>query len=454
MKTILITISRGGTARNILQSKVFGSLRRSGARLVILTPAAKDQRFLNEFSGDNVFFEDLPEGVWTWMDKILVGWHKGLVYNDSTGMRDLYGIYNPKEGSYLKYLFKKFFFFPLSKLNFLKRLARKLDAHLVKDSMYSEIFEKYKPDLVFSTSIMEDADVPVLKQAKQRGIRTVGMAKTWDNISKMSFRVKTDKLIVWGDYSKNEAKIFQDYGDDEIAVCGIPQFDFYADEYFFTGREEFFKENGLDPNKKLIVFASEGKVSKYDGEVAEIIAGYIKENKIVVPAELFIRPHFMYKGDEEKFKFLAGSGAVIDKGYRHSEAFRDRWDYSKEQIKKFTNLMRYADVVITSASTISLDAAAFDRPVINIAFDGRHKVSYAESIAHWYRSEYYKNVVETGGVWMADGEEELLNAINSCLANPNLLASGREKMRDFFCYKIDGKSGLRIADEVLRFLEE
>ncbi len=56
MKTIFITISRGGTARNILKSDVYKILKALGNRIVILTPAYQDERFLKEFGAPNVFF--------------------------------------------------------------------------------------------------------------------------------------------------------------------------------------------------------------------------------------------------------------------------------------------------------------------------------------------------------------------------------------------------------------
>lgn len=449
MKTIFITMSRGGTARNILQTDVYRVLKESGARLVILTPAASDERFINEFKGENIFFENLIEPQWTWIDKFLIGWHKGLIYNNSTKMRDRYGIYDAKEGGRLKYFFKKLFFYPLSKLQFLKEFFRWLDALLIKDKYYHQVFDKYSPDLVFATSIMEDVDVFVLKHAKRRGIKTIGMAKTWDNISKMSFRVKTDKLIVWSEYSKDEAIKFQNYKDSEIIICGIPQFDFYKKSDYAMARKEFCDLTGIPENKKIILFCSEGKVSKYDGEVAEIIADYVGDEKIK-NSVLFIRPHFMYKDDEKKFVSSADKNNIfIDSGYNASQCFRDRWDYSKEQIKRFANIMRYADAVITSASTISLDAAAYDKPIINIVFDGKHRVPFAQSIARWYLTEYAKKTLQTGGIWLADNPAELLNAINACLENPNLLSAGREKLRNYFCYKIDGGSGARIAKTVL-----
>lgn len=454
MKTILMTMSRGGTARNILQTDVYNALKESGARLIILTPAWTDERFINEFRAENVIFENLAEPKWGFWDNFLVGWHKALVYNNSTKMRDLYGIYDPEEGNYLKYIIKKIIFWPLSRLKFLRNIFRWLDKIFVRDTYYGELFDKYQPDLVFSTSLLEDADTYVLKQARERRIKTVGMVKTWDNMSKMCFRVKTDKLIVWSEYSKDEAIKFQNYKENEIVICGIPQFDFYKKSDYEMTRKEFCGSVGIPEDKKIILFCSEGKVTKYDGEVAEIIADYMAGGQIK-NCVLFIRPHFMYKDDEKKFSSLAGKKDIfLDSGYDYSRCFRDRWDYSKEQIKRFTNIMRYADVVVTSASTISLDAAAFNRPIINIVFDGKHQVPFAESVAHWYLTEYSQEVIKSGGVWLTDNKDELLNAINSYLDNQNLLSDGRECLRNYFCHKIDGLSGKRIGEAIIAYANQ
>jgi len=279
MHTIFITISRGGTARNILKSDVYKILKESGNRIVILTPAYQDERFLKEFDYPNVFFENLIEPEWTFLDRIMVGLHKTLIYNRNIELWDKYG-YMEKTNIW-RYRIKKAIFFPLSRIKFLRRAIRWADKMLIKDRYYKELFDKYRPDLVFSTSVMEDADVFVLKQARSRKIFTIGMAKSWDNTSKMSFRVKTDKLIVWSQYVKNESLEFQGYKEKDIIVCGIPQFDFYAGDELKMTREEFFSLIGADPNKKLIFFGSSGgKACPDDAEIVEIISKAIDNHDI------------------------------------------------------------------------------------------------------------------------------------------------------------------------------
>lgn len=453
MKTIFITISRGGTARNILKTDAYKILKASGNRLVILTPAWRDERFLKEFGGENIYFENLVEPQWTALDRILVGLHMALIYNRSIELWDKHGIFDPKDIHPWRYKMKKFIFLPLSKIRALRDLVKWLDKILIKDRYYGEIFEKYNPDLVFSTSVMEDADVFVLKQAQERKIPTIGMVKTWDNTSKMSFRVKVDKLIVWSDYVKSESLKFQNYKEKDIIVCGVPQFDFYAQPEWKTEREEFFSSIGADPAKKLLVFGSEGKISSGDGEIAEIIMKAVASQEIKGEYQLFIRPHFMYLGDEKKFDSLKNNkNVIIDSGYEHSMVFRDKWDYSDAQIKKFSNLMRYADIMITTASTLILDAAACDKPIVSIAFDGYQKKPLEDSIAKWYLSEYLQTILEQDGLSFVKNKEELIDAVNAYIADPQTKGEGRERLRNYFCYKIDGKAGERIGMAVINYL--
>lgn len=452
-KTILITISRGGTARNILKTDVFKILKESGYRIVILTPAYKDERFLQEFSAPGVYFENLIEPEWTLLDRLLVGLHKGLIYNHSIELWDKYGYM--ESPNIWRHRIKKAILLPLSRIKILRRIARWADRIFIKDRYYGNIFDKYRPDLVFSTSVMEDADAFVLKQAQSRKIFTVGMAKSWDNTSKMSFRVKTDKLIAWSQYVKDESIKFQGYEDKDIIVCGIPQFDFYVGDKLKMPREEFFSSIGADPGKKLIFFGSSGgKACPNDAEIVEIISNAINSHEIKYDCQVFVRPHFIYSNDEERFEYLRNNkNIVLDTGYERSPVFRDKFDYSDQQTKKLFNILYYSDIVITIGSTLNLDAAAFDKPTINVNFDGYKERPLKDSVRKWYLSEYLRAVIKQNGSALVGNEDELTRAINGYLDDPKIKSEGREKLKNYFCHKIDGQSGERIARAILELIK-
>lgn len=249
------------------------------------------------------------------------------------------------------------------------------------------------------------------------------------------------------------ARRYQNMKKQEVKVCGSTQFDFYAQAEFIMPREEFFALVGADPSKALLVLGSEGKVTPQDPEIAEIISNFISENKLARFSQLFIRPYFSLLGEENKFtEMLNKPDVIVDRWFKRRVGFRDHWDYSKEQIKFFTNLVHHADIMITHASTLMLDAAANDKPIIGIGFDGFQKKDFGDSTYRWFFSAHFQAVTDTGGFWLAKSKEEMLEAINAYLKNPKLHSGGRGKMRDYFCYKLDGKSGERVAREILNFI--
>lgn len=452
-KTIVITMSRGGTARNILQTACFAELKKSGHRIVIVTPAWNDPQFIATFGGPNVFFEPLLEIPWRLRDRYLVGLHSALVYNQLTAFKDKYGIFDPdNEASLVKYYLRRFLVRPFTYIRSLHRAARVLDRLIAPARDYHRLFSEYQPDLVFSTSVIEDQDIELMKTAEEYGVPIIGMVKTWDNLSKMSMRVAPKKLLVWGAYSRDEAVKYSAFPEEDITICGVPQFDFYHDEAWKLTREDFCRLVGLDPHKKIIVFGSEGKVTPNDQDIAEMIANGIEQG-VIKNAQLFVRPHFMYAGDEDRFKKLAEKPfVVVDSGYVPSNKFRDRWDYSRTQIVRFSNMIRHADLMVTSTSTLSIDASSVDCPVINYYFDGFEEKEFKYSIKRWYTLEHYQHVLSTNAVSLVENQEQLITTINILLDDPSIKREERKRLTEYFGMSADNQSGKRIADEVLRII--
>jgi len=69
--TILITISRGAIARNLLQNEFYDLLKRHFDQVVLITTAAKDERFQKEFGADNVEIIPMPDEAESFFDSII-----------------------------------------------------------------------------------------------------------------------------------------------------------------------------------------------------------------------------------------------------------------------------------------------------------------------------------------------------------------------------------------------
>ncbi|PIR66416.1 MAG: hypothetical protein COU51_04000 [Parcubacteria group bacterium CG10_big_fil_rev_8_21_14_0_10_36_14] len=449
-KTIFITISRGSIAKNFLHNEFYEILKKEGWKIIILSPAFSDEVFRKEFGEENIFFEPLYNHKWNLRDYFFAGLNKALVYNESTVLRDKYGIMDKSETSAMRRILKRIFFKPLSKFGFIKEVIRYIDFLFCPGKEYYVFFQKYSPDIVFSTNPMDDADSYVLKAAKRFGVKIIAMPKSWDNLSKMSFRVKPEKLFLWGSGLIKEAKKYQNIDSDDIFVVGIPQFDVYSKPMSSFSREEFFKKIGVDPKKEILVLGSDAKYSSTDIEIAEMVRDWINKGELEKDCILFIRPYFSARDGEKKFeKFLGEKNIIIDHWFKRNNIFRDSWDYSYEHMEYFSALMMQMTIMMNYSSTLTIDAAVCDKPIVGIAFDGYKKKEYGSSVARWYDSTHFKPIVASGGIEIVKSPNELKIAINGYLKNSTLRSEGREKLRNNFCYKVDGQSGKRIAEALI-----
>ena len=458
--TIFITISRGIIARNLLQNRFYELVKGHFSKVVLITTAADDRRFQEEFAGPNVEIIPAPEERVTFLGNLFERLNRYVIFNASTVGFGLYWYAVPP--SLPRWILKRLLFVPtrlifepLSKVPAVRKSLQWIDtAFLERRSVarYRELIRAYKPDIVFVTNILEES--AVLKAARRERVRSVGMAKTWDNISKRYFRARADAVAVWGSFSRDELQQMHDYKEGEIRVVGMPQLDSYVDPDFVESREDFCRRMGLDPKKKIVVLGSEGKIMPSDSDIAGIIADAIDAHELA-ECQLFIRPHFAHTNDARKFDaLLRRSGVVVDSHNNPSEGFGDHWDYSRDQMRHFLSILRHADVLINAASTLTLDAAAAGTPTLLYMFDGHTKQPLYKSSARWYVCNYYQEVLRHHPALLAHDRRELMAGIKTLLLKPRLLADNQARLCERFCYRIDGKSGERLFDAVMKFMRK
>ena len=110
----------------------------------------------------------------------------------------------------------------------------------------------------------------------------------------------------------------------------------------------------------------------------------------------------------------------------------------------------YSSLVVCPPSSMSIDAAFFDKPVINICFkedDDAHG-----RINDYYEMTHYKKILDTRGVRLVYNQEDLIYWVNGYLERPEIDRAGRDTMVKQQCWKTDGKSGERVAMFVLKLL--
>ncbi|MDZ4159973.1 MAG: hypothetical protein U1B80_09300, partial [Anaerolineaceae bacterium] len=174
------------------------------------------------------------------------------------------------------------------------------------------------------------------------------------------------------------------------------------------------------------------------------------------PSQLLIRlhpNHFMdeplYAGERERIQRLAQELPHIhvvepvplggELGY-----------YSGEDMPEKASMMAYSDVFLTVYSTMVVEAAVHDRPIISVCFDapggwnkpGKFSLPLSK-IGDWPTHQRFR---AAGAGKVAMNVDELRTAINEYLRNP---AQDREERQQFIreeCSFTDGSAGKRTGD--------
>ncbi len=451
--TIFIVITRGFIIRNILRSGVLQCLKNAGFRVVVFLDTDNalpiPEYLKKEFEDGTVRLERIAS-----MKAHVRGHNRFanitpmLISSKSRWMHSNIGNDKNKARAFFwKYI--EFFFFSIaSRFHFLKTWARYVEKMMFSHNEYARYFETYNPVLVFSTSIQAQLDIDMMKEAQKRNIPTVSMPKGWDNVTQLLYRVVPSVLIVQNERMKKEVVRIQRIPADQIHVTGFPQFDWYRRPEVLVSREEFCSWYGLDPNKKIIFFGSEGGWAPDDGHIVGALSQWVNMPGVFVKdSQLFVRPHFTDVKSKRLLKYGTEPNVVVDDNITISDFFGDNWDPTIDEIKKFTNLIFHCDILITVASTLTLDCVCFNKPLINIAFGVLHNPRNGKDTTPLlYTQDHYAWVLETGAVDLVHSERELLESINSYLVDPSQKNKERARLLENLCYKVDGRSSERIAN--------
>ena len=311
-----------------------------------------------------------------------------------------------------------------------------------------EQFSEFKPDIVFATHLVAKDEYDYLMIAQAKHVPTIGMVKSFDNLtSKGYLPFETDQVIVWNSIMEKEILSLYNYDEENIHVTGVPQFDLYK-EPPKKSKDEFFKKNGLDKQKKVILYATNHEdISPDDPKNIQFIAKKLKQYN----AQLIVRLHQMDRLDRYQsspYDDVHFQVPGINQGKDSNERVAER-----KFLEELRDTIFYSDLTINTASTMSLDAVTMDKPVINIAFDFFDK-PYHQSVKRYYDFVHYQPIIESSATSIATTKIELLKYIEIYLSNAAIKKQEREIMREIMLHGHKGNAAMNVADTLLYSLEK
>lgn len=334
----------------------------------------------------------------------------------------------------------------------LRRAWYAAENQLLPDPFHAVAFTRLAPDVVVTaTAGVVASDIRLIRRARAAGVPSVTFTQGWDNLtSKTIIGARPDNLIVWNERMREEAVELHGFRADQIAVAGPPHFDPYFRRTGWTDRAAFLRSLGLDPHKRIVLYATSPQRYFTDSiQVTEMLVRANEAGAFGPDVQLVIRLHPQViqgadaddLGAWEQFR-----GRVYLDMPRSATGLAA--DYTPDGTAHIAQLLDAAAVTINVASSISIDAAIFDTPVVNLRFDAEAGRPYLKSVRRQYDTDHYKLVLRTGAVRLADTPEQLLDEVRRYLANPAHERAERAEMIRSLCFSDDGLAGARVAEAI------
>lgn len=339
-----------------------------------------------------------------------------------------------------------------SRILMLDKLHSSAASRMPEVEQYRKLFKETKPAVLFCTHQRPPSIIAPVLAAKSLGIPTATFIFSWDNLtSKGRIAAPFDHYLVWSELMREEMlRYYPDVTPEQVHIVGTPQFDPYADERTLWPRAKFFNMIGADPSRPLICYSG-GDVytCPEDQEHVRVLMELVRAGRIERNPQVIVRPAPVDNGKRfEEVRKLYPELIYAPPAWKHAKP--GDWSSTMptpEDVPFLANLTHYADLNVNVGSTMTLDFALHDKPVVNVAFNvvdpPPHGVPLWEFVDMF---DHYRPVLQLGAARSARSPEEFVNHINAYLDDPSLDREARRKFVELEVSYPLGRSSQRIVE--------
>lgn len=478
-KSVFVCADHGTAIIYFLQSDVVGTMLDAGVRVIVLTDDETRDRIAARFECPGLTFEGLrldraeayvrgnsPRIQWllAYLRRVGGSWRINTAAMDS----HVWEVWTENS-----WRFRLGLWLPSALLILLLRasswarrsLVRAQTRFLPDPGLYVDLFEKHKPDMVIASTPGWRLDRYLLREAHRRGVPTTAAIVGWDNPSSYAIPgALVDRATCWSEAQKRELVEGSDWQADRVHVGGIPSYDGYLRKSWLIPREDYFRLHHLDPARRLISYASSFVHFAPNFPNIEALARLVDSDALARPSQLLVRLHPSHFQDRPRiFADERERIHALESKYRHVHVVQpvplggSLGYYGGEDMDEKASMMAYSDVMVTVYSTMLVETAIHDTPMVAAVLDRPggwntpHKYSLAlKDIGNW---PTHRRFIDAKAGRIASTEAELRERINAYLDDPRLDSAERRKfVLDEITY-VDASAGRRTASFFLSLLE-
>jgi hypothetical protein len=471
LRTVFLVVHMGFAARYLLRTDILSTLKAAGVRIVILTPNPDEPYMAKEFSDSGVLLERLRVD-WTDVSLVTASRAWSLCFylrkytlaggHRSEALQEKYANFDAMVRARNRFLAACFRLAlnGLWRSHALRRLLLGIETRLFTRAVHDDLFDRYEPHLVVTTSPgWFFPDAVVLREARARGVAGATLVLSWDNPTSKGYRgAEPERTIVWSDEMARQIAEHHDYPRAQIRVEGVPHFDHYVREGALLTREELCEQLGLDPARRLILFATSSPgIFRRNAAVAETLAQAIATDALGVPAQLVVRLHpINFRPDHrtplDEYRRLVEAYPNVQLDVPEVRSERLRVDMAASDGLRLGSLIKHCDVLVNVFSTTTLEAFLVDRPVVLVSSEVDLDRGVGGRRREFHEYEHVRSVMAEQAARVAYSLPEIVDHLRAYLADPSLDAEGRSRVAARELGPADGWSGQRIGGALLALL--
>lgn len=347
----------------------------------------------------------------------------------------------------------------------LVRLQQKFTSNI-----YEDMFERYRPILVIGSTPGWREDRYLLREAIAHDVKTASIILGWDNPSSYSIPgAPVDHVTCWSEIQKEELVFGSDWDPEKIHVGGIPIYDGYFKERWLMPRAEYFDLHNLDPNRKLLSYACSFVSFSPNFQNIEALADLVASEDLIAPSQLLIRLHpnhfwdnWLFEDERQRIYSLAESQPHVHV-VEPVPIGGELGHYSGEDMHEKSSMMAHADVFLTVYSTMVVEAAIHDSPIISVCIDSPRGWGYVRRlplrkyslplsrIGDWPTHDRFRR---SGAGRVVFDKVQLKHELNRYLEDPALDREARQRFVKKEVTFVDGSAGRRTGEFLASLAED
>lgn len=317
---------------------------------------------------------------------------------------------------------------------------------------YLEQFRQKRPSLLVVTHAHLLNESELISAARSLKIPVLGIVRSWDNVHK-GLQSRTDHIAVWNEINRNEVIELDRYRPSDVTMVGASQFDPYFQEDTVWSREKLAERFNLDPARPILLFASLGNFIPGLDETCwmDQLLALLDKGAIPGDCQIICRLHPLSRFEHfQRYTRHRNVRLSYVEGYYPGLT----WYMTRDEVVEVGNMLRHADIVMTPTSTITLEAAIFDRPTIVPIFHPYQPERAKAFFSTRQLGKHFGRIERLDLVPIIRRAEDFAPAINHCLQDPNWYKAERAQLVRDYVHFTDGRSVERLSKLIQQLAEQ